>query len=136
MTLEEFVLKVLKVPFVDHGRDWSGLDCWGMIRLAYQEIYGIELISYGERYESSLDLETLQEMIAEEKEELWHEVEDPQIGDLVLLKILGRPIHIGIMVTPRSALHTEDKIGPVIENLHGLAWKNRVEGYYRYATFV
>jgi len=134
--LEQFVFKVLEVPFVDRGRDWDGLDCWGLIRLAYLEIYDIELPSYVDQYDDSCDRETIRKIIELEKDVLWHEVDQPIPGDVALLRILGHALHTGLMVDTRRALHTEINVGPMIEELSSLMWRNRVEGYYRHDALI
>jgi hypothetical protein len=40
-------MKWLSIPYVDYGRDLSGLDCWGLVRLVRQEIRGELLASFG-----------------------------------------------------------------------------------------
>jgi len=136
VTLEQFVFKVLAVPFIDRGRDWDGLDCWGLVRLAYLEIYDIELPSFADRYERSNDYETVTEIIKLEKDGVWNEVDTPREGDGALLKLAGHPTHVGLMVDPLRVLHTERNIGPMIEEVASLMWKDRVEGYYRHDALI
>ena len=40
----------IEIPFMAHGRDKNGLDCWGLIWLTYKEQRGIILPSYDEVY--------------------------------------------------------------------------------------
>lgn len=37
----------LKIPYLDHGRDSEGSDCWGLVRLVRHNIRGDLLPSYG-----------------------------------------------------------------------------------------
>jgi hypothetical protein len=37
----------LRIPYRDHGRDWSGCDCWGLVRMVRHALRGDLLASYG-----------------------------------------------------------------------------------------
>lgn len=134
MTLNEFAMEVLSkpVPFVDKGRDWDGLDCWGLLRLCYKEVYGIELPSYADRYNSTSDFETLCSVVLLERTGQWVEVDEAQAGDGVSLRIAALPIHIGVMLDKTWVLHTEEKTGPMRERVDNLVWDGKVDGYFRY----
>lgn len=37
----------LRIPYRDHGRDWAGCDCWGLVRMVRFALRGDFLPSYG-----------------------------------------------------------------------------------------
>ena len=37
----------LRIPYRDHGRDWTGCDCWGLVRMVRFALRGDFLPSYG-----------------------------------------------------------------------------------------
>lgn len=37
----------LRIPYRDHGRDWVGCDCWGLVRMVRHALRGDLLPSYG-----------------------------------------------------------------------------------------
>src|SRR5687767_9653450 len=55
--LERFAQSVIGTPFVAKGRDRVGLDCWGVIVLAYRELLGVELPGYESDYEHTTSVE-------------------------------------------------------------------------------
>lgn len=138
MTLEEFVARVLTVPFVEKGRDFDGVDCWGVPYLAFKHVLGIELPSYTERYRE-VDVRGGKELGAvvrkslPEWERVWERVNNWRPMDLALFLIAGRPVHIGLLIDRRRVLHAEKKIGVFIERIDSTMWAKRLEGVYRYA---
>lgn len=39
----DWTLKYMNIPFLDNGRDFSGIDCYGLIRLIYKEECNMDL---------------------------------------------------------------------------------------------
>ena len=134
MTMNDFILKVMGVPFVEKGRDYSGLDCYGLVRLSYHEIFGVDLPDYRDQYEdtgNSRDSRlALSELIAMKKRK-WEPVAKYQPMDVALFNLGGMPIHVGIMIDKKNFLHCEKKIGTVIESISSLAWNRRLNGVFR-----
>jgi cell wall-associated NlpC family hydrolase len=64
----------------------------------------------------------------------WLEVERgvEQAGDVVLLRLRGLPVHVGIIVARGWMLHVEAKVDSVVERFDGLEWRNRILGIYRH----
>lgn len=138
ITLKEFVAKAIVVPFKDKGRDYSGWDCYGLMRCFLKDVHDIEIPSFVDDYENAGltkdSRDHLEFVITERKKILpkWVAVEKPRAGDGVLFLVGGRPIHMGLMVDENNFLHTEFKINTVIESIKSITWKKRIEGFYRY----
>lgn len=136
MNLEEFVTRAIRVPFMDLGRDWDCWDCWGMLCVFYHDVLGVTLPSYTEGYQdtgnSVESRQRLSSLIAANMG-AWRRVERPEPGNVVLLNIGGRLIHVGLALGEGRMLHTEKKINTVIERLTSPMWARRVEGFYRHA---
>ncbi len=66
----------------------------------------------------------------------WLEVERgaEQAGDVVLLRLRGLPIHVGLVVARGWMLHVEAKVDSVLERFDGLEWRRRVLGTYRHTA--
>lgn len=121
----------LGIPYADNGRDRSGIDCWGLVRLWLKEQQGIDLPSFANEYAGSQD-PALEELVAREREG-WVRVLAPMPGDVVLFRILGRQWHVGVVVAPGKFLHAREGQDSVVEGLDSPKWRHRVSGYYRYA---
>lgn len=100
------------IPFVDGGRDCSGLDCWGLVSTVYREVLGIDLPTYGEI--SAHDVARVTERIREDSAGApWLPVMGAaQPFDVLVMR--GRPLHVGVMVDARHVLHVEVETASVI----------------------
>lgn len=135
MTLASFV----GLPFADHGRDREGADCWGGVRLVLRELRGIVLPDYGDGYRETMDSAGIGISIREGLVRDFARVERPAPFDLVIFNLAGKPWHVGLVVGPGRFLHwpQPDRDGndgtSRIERWADRKWRNRVEGFYRYA---
>ncbi len=50
MNINEFVLKAMAVPFKEKGRDYEGVDCYGIAYLGFKEVFNIQLPTYTDDY--------------------------------------------------------------------------------------
>lgn len=120
----------LFIPFKEKGRDWSGCDCWGLVRLVYKEQLDIELPEFN-GYKTLKDREVIDQMI---EGNIGHWIEIPageeQIGDGVLMRLLGRP-HMGVVCRVNHVLHTNES-GATTEDYTRPNLRNRVIGFRRY----
>lgn len=110
-----------KIPFVDGGRDKSGCDCWGLVRLYLAELADIELPEYGTI--SAVSFEDINKAMDNGISwSCWEKKVEPadyQKGDVALMKsvalVEGKtivlPIHVGVFVSHRDIMHTEPSIG-------------------------
>jgi len=131
MTLDDFVIRALRVPFVDKGRDFKGWDCWGCVRCGLRDVGGLFLPSYDD-YSSTADFEQMNQLVNLARPR-WIKVENPKPLDVALFNVGGRATHVGLVIDKKNALHAEQKIGTFIESFKGLMWGKRLEGIYRYS---
>lgn len=131
-----WVSEYVGLPFLERGRTPEGYDCWGLCRAVLAAQFDIALPSYAEGYESVADHERLTGLIEAGREQDWSEIAagQEQPGDVLLLRMSGLPIHVGVLVSPGWMLHTRAATGAVLERFDGLAWGQRVLGIYRHAT--
>lgn len=121
------------VKFTEKGRDRNGVDCWGLVCLIYKELKGIELPSRADTYSSTKDKETIAALIEKWHDDFWVEVKEPEMFDVLVLKIAGVPFHVGIYLHDKKFIHCANGVGTVVERLDSLRWKNNLIGAYRWA---
>lgn len=118
------------IPYKLTGRTREdGLDCWGLVRLIHQEQFDIELPSFSEEDHSA---ENVREVMASQREN-WVHTDDPKIGDVILLRVLGSASHVGLYLGDKQFIHAKEGINSAIERIDSMAWEKRIIGFYRYA---
>lgn len=123
--------KYIGIPYQNKGRDSTGVDCWGLVRLVYSEQYNIDLPSFSTSYENEYR-ELIQEVIAQYKEG-WQQTQEPAQGDIILFKVLGTLSHVGIYLGDNKFMHAREGQGTVvIESTTSREWEKRIVGYFKY----
>jgi len=126
--------KYIGIPFKDHGRDFDGCDCWGLVRLIYQNEYGIFLPRYDTAYTTTKDRISVSNFALREAQN-WIEVSDKKEGDVILFRVLGLPLHVGLVIDKHYMIHILKGIDSSIEKFESPIWKKRILGVYRHAKF-
>lgn len=142
------------LPWKNGGRERTGLDCWGLVRLVAAERFGATLPAYDEtvwreretrrdQVESNAELAAF---MSGERVKGWQPVweaaaatkDEPlgggkvAAGDVVLIRNLGAPIHVGIVVAPGHMLHIEEEIDAMCVPYDDGRTASRVVGFYRW----
>ncbi|MER9047584.1 C40 family peptidase [Mesorhizobium sp. M0923] len=131
------------LPFADKGRDWSGCDCWGFVRLVHAEHAGNDLPSY-----AGLGAAERQEIAAIVSQEAsspsWQIIgerdgkefclrEQPQALDIIWLRRGRLDAHCGLFLRPGLMLHMVEQDCSKIERYDdGSPWEHRLTGIYRW----
>lgn len=124
-----------QIPYLSHGRDYTGCDCWGLVFLFYRDELGIDLPSWSAAYEDANRLPI--ERITERGDcfAAWQLVEGrPDPGACGLFEV-GGLFHVGICADRfgRQMLHIMRNRNITIEHINSAAWKSRFRGWYTYA---
>jgi cell wall-associated NlpC family hydrolase len=90
-----WIVKYIGLPYVEGGRDWRGVDCWGLLCLIYKQELGIDLpalpgVVQGKPLAISREIE--------ERSKDWVEVPKPDDGDAVAMGMKEAPHHVGVWV--------------------------------------
>lgn len=126
--MEQFI----GIPYVPHGRDYTGADCWGVLFLYYRDRLGISVPSYSAEMDArDFHRSSIGPLIAEERENHWHLVDAPQAGDCVLMRAGRHDSHVGVFLGHGLMLHSEGPHPSVIDRTGDMRWRSRISGFYR-----
>lgn len=122
------------IPWVHRGRELdinTGLDCYGLVRLFYKQEYDIILPKWDVIISSDNPQVTdnLVKSNGVEHDHPFIETTKPNTGDVVLMNILGFPVHVGIFVNNKYLLHSRQQ-SSLSEIVSFDKWSKRVDGYY------
>ena len=117
----------ITIPFVEHGRERKGCDCWGLARVIYKEQLGIDLPTLLD-YKDTHDSHNIADLYENEHKE-WEEIPLGQEKefDILVFKILGLPTHIGVVINKGMMIHCEYGIGThITEYTREFQWRKRL----------
>jgi len=119
------------LPFKDFGRGFSGVDCWGLVRLVLKNECNVEVPSYGEI--SARDLVRVTSTIASESNcDPWRPVDHGELQPFDVALMRGKPLHVGIMASATQVLHVEERICAVLLPLTHASISRRIVGFRRH----
>lgn len=101
------------IPYKFGGRDWDGLDCYGLVKLVYGNEYGVQLPDWATDQMSLRDNHQAIESVVCSGD--WREIEEPQDGCFVICYRNQAAHHIGLYYGG-GVLHCAD-MGPVYQPL-------------------
>lgn len=121
------------LPFSDHGRTRKGVDCWGLVRLILSEQFSIALPSLIHDYARTTDIKGISQLVTRELLK-WKQIgqDDARLGDIVILRLHGEPVHVGLVLGHGRMLHVERGINAAIDRYDGSRWQALIHGFYRY----
>ena len=127
----------MNIPYKRGGRSIEeGLDCWGIVIVFYERELGIRLPKLESMYyhddlnhkQGASELEA--EIERNSLKEMFMEVDESQPGDLLLFRILGHGIHVGIRAEDHDFLHAQR--GKKSRIVNDYIWRNKIEQVYRH----
>jgi cell wall-associated NlpC family hydrolase len=129
-TLDMPLTHLVGVPYVACGREQDGADCWGIVRLAARELYGLDMPDYF--YTEATILEHACAHIGREiRGPHWLLVGTPYpLGAVHLFRIKGFVTHCGLNVGGGDFLHSLGGRNSCIERLAD--WRERCTGTYQW----
>ena len=125
--------RYIGLPF---GEGPGQVHCWSLVRLFYDEQFGIDLPEFGDIGPRDL-ARVAREMRDGADATCWREPASPVTGDVVLMRSArgGRAIcHVGILADCRRVLHAEEATGSVLVPIDHFSVRGRIAGYRRYVA--
>lgn len=121
------------LPFVLGGRTKEGLDCWGLVKVVYQEVKGIELPDFA----GTVGAAALAAKMQGPDLQAWQEIAEPTDGCMVAMSQKRHIIHhVGLWaaVDGGKVVHASGNgISVVCDTLRVLRLKGyKVFKYYQY----
>ena len=128
------VAKYVGLKYQSRGRDWSGVDCYGLVKLFYRQELGVELPDYNYSDADNMQEVSLCAVAGRSNPNLWTRVLTAAWGDVVMFRIAGLPAHIGVVLNNRDFLHAFHGRNACVESLESINWRQRIDGYFRWNT--
>ena len=124
--------KYAGIPFVTSGRDMSGCDCYGLVRMILVNEYGFDLPMLLGAYTNALNIAETKRLFMQNVPVLCGEkISEPEEKAVALMRFGGRLCHVGLYAGDGCIIHSRHNIGVVIERLSSPALAGCVEGWYR-----
>lgn len=128
---------LLGIPFAEKGRGLDGFDCWGLVQYVYARELKIQLPGYEWIYQNTItDCRDISAAVLNQSAEHWQKVEqkDAQQFDVIIMRMRGLPMHVGIVTRAGRMLHCIDGIGVSHESYVNVRWQNRILGFVRHGS--
>lgn len=119
--------RYLSIPFREFGRDASGCDCWGLVRLVLMQECQIFL----PRYDTVGAAHYAAKIERERQSPEWLKIERSDLREFDLVRMwttiktsdgrIRAPVHIGVMAPQRRVVHMQEGDGAVCEPLGAIA---------------
>ncbi|MEL4017003.1 NlpC/P60 family protein [Dryocola clanedunensis] len=107
MRKEEFLSRVISLPWHNRACTFEAADCWGVVILFYRHVLGIEL-HHSPDYEAGEDFMTC----FDSEVVYWRPVEHFSDGDIFIAYYGAQPVHVGLIIDG-MALHSRGENGHV-----------------------
>jgi cell wall-associated NlpC family hydrolase len=130
---EPWAAAYVGLPYRSLGRSRDGLDCWGLVRLVWADLFGVTVEGFEGGYADAADRARLDGLIRGELP--FH----PVVGagaerplDVVFFRQAGCVSHCGVICGAGLMLHAHGPAGVVVESYQMGVWGRRLFGIYRH----
>lgn len=127
------------IPWVLGGNTKSGADCWGLVSLVSDMVYGVKIKEHIGSCESGSVLNAI--ITDEMRSNRWVMQHGPAFGNVAVMfdKMSDRPMHVGITIDENYILHSPDHSNKSGSQIHKIKLLNRVFSrieYYKYDNCI
>jgi cell wall-associated NlpC family hydrolase len=119
-------------PYVGIPYKVGEADCWTLCRDFAASELNIYFPEY--MYDTGKYMQESETIIAQERSMLgmrWIEVVEPEIGDILIMRIKGRALHCAIYIGDDLFLHTLEGRNSTVEDING-HWAQSICGFFRW----
>lgn len=128
-----WVNQYVGLPYADQGRDRTGCDCWGLVRLVYAEQLGIHLLSYTSEYASADEVAEVGSLINRDAVGgPWSLTATPKMFDVLVFRRGLVASHVGIRLNRNKMLHIAAGEQAKVQDYTSSIWGKRYLGAYRH----
>jgi len=122
------------LPYRPGGRDRAGIDCWGLYSLVMAEQWGMQLPPYeGPPMGSAASLRAVARAAEDYAKQFTRiDAADARLGDAILIRTYGFPVHLGMVVGRGLMLHAEEYQDSVIARYTSPQWASRIVSFFRW----
>lgn len=107
------------------GIPYKQMNCWELAQKFYSEVLNVELKSF---ITDPKDRSSTQNLIYTNRGDFLR-VDEPEFGDIIVLKVWGLESHIGVYIGEGRFIHSTESSGSHIDRI--ARWGKNVCGYYR-----
>ena len=128
------VSKYIGIPFRDGGRGWDGLDCWGLVLLAWKEEMGVSMPDMGDEYSSAFARGDVSGLFGKYTSQNWNEdvtALPRRPLDVLVFRFGPFELHAGLWVAPGEMLHVMQGMETAVERYDGFKWSKRLSRILR-----
>lgn len=120
-------------PYSDDGKAAGSFNCWTLFAHVQRSVFGTDIADYDGPVWSGPQGRHAVAAAAEAFARRFAQVlpGDEREGDAVLMRLMGHPIHIGVVAGKGWMLHTTHGVDACLERYDGPLWTRRVVGFYR-----
>lgn len=122
------------LPYVEGGRDRSGVDCYGLLVLVNREQFARDIdpmvdLAVPSAPGSGRDA-WVAAALARHAGANWVATDAPAAGDAVLMTVGGRACHVGVFLTRSAILDIHAGATAAIVDPRGRRHRNRIAGFH------
>ena len=120
------------VPFLNKGTDTNGWDCYQLCKYLSRKHFDKRLpdvTSYINANDPDEVINTIREQVLN-----WVPVEKPKLGDVILFKFRGYPVHCGFVLDNVWMIHVMENCMTAVEKYKQFPWNQRYDSAYRYTS--
>ena len=121
--------KYIGIPFKDMGRDFNGVDCGGLVMLAYKEETGRRIPDFDGKY---IARQTRQagKGIEYVRDASFRKIDGPEHMAVAIFSRNGLPYHVALCIDNERVIHAKEGEHVKCQRLDEIADCHCLEGFY------